>query len=123
MYTQQIPWSGRAVTLACDGQCAKAWGINARPKVRFGNDPDDHALLADHELGFAPADPGTYEGGHAKPDGPADMNKWCARECERSKIFEAGQTVALPEFSKRLYNQPWKHPEATEVAEVAPTAE
>jgi hypothetical protein len=30
------------------------------------------------------------------------MNKWCARQCERSGIFEAGDAVDLHNFSKRL---------------------
>jgi hypothetical protein len=37
------------------------------------------------------------------------MNKWCARECERSDIDETVDKIALPDFSKRLLNQPWKH--------------
>lgn len=110
MHTKSIIWSGRTVTLACDGQCPKAWGQSKRPKMRFDEaDTDDNAMYADHELGTAPADPGTYEGGHAKPAGPGAMNKWCSRECERSKIFEAGQKVVLPDFTGRIYNQPWKH--------------
>ncbi|KVP75326.1 hypothetical protein WJ93_07880 [Burkholderia ubonensis] len=81
--------------------------------VRFDPlDPDDVAYKADGELGEAPADPGTYEGGDAKPANPAGMNRWCSRECERSSIFEFGQEVKLRDFSQRSYNQPWKHAEA-----------
>lgn len=113
MHTKPILWSGRAVTLACDGVCSKAWGVIMRPTERFdANDPDDCAMHADHELGTAPVDPRSYEGGCAKPEGPAGMNKWCSRQCERSRIFEADEVVtasALPSFDGRLYNQPWKH--------------
>lgn len=110
MHTKQIRWFGSDVTLACDGRCTKAWGFSCRPKVEFDRtEPDDVAWLADDELGEAPADPGTYEGGHAKPAGPHDMNKWCARECERAMIFEAGEEMKLRDFSQRIYNQPWKH--------------
>jgi hypothetical protein len=110
MYTKQITFFGKAVTLACDGNCRKAWGINRRPKVEFDpNELDDVAWLADAELGDAPEDPGTYEGGCAKPSGPHEMNKWCARECERSEMFKAGEDVKARDFSQRQYNQPWKH--------------
>ncbi len=110
MHTKQIRWFGSEVTLACDGKCTKAWGLNCRPKVELDpSEPDDVAWLADDELGDAPQDPGTYEGGHAKPEGPHEMNKWCARECERSEIFDEGKEVTARDFSQRMYNQPWKH--------------
>lgn len=109
MYAKTIIWFGKAHTLACDGKCNKAWGVNNRPKISFDeNDPDDVAYLADDELGEAPADPGTYEGGHAKPDSPREQNKWCARECERSRVF-LQLDKPLPNYSGRVYNQPWKH--------------
>jgi hypothetical protein len=111
MHTKKILWFGEDATLACDGKCSKAWG-SQRKKVELDiNDPDDIAWLADDELGEAPADPGTREGGQAKPAGPHDMNKWCARECERSGIFMAGEEVKLRDFSHRLYNRPQKHGE------------
>ena len=110
MHTKQIRWCGREATLACDGKCSKAWGLNSRPKVEFDpKDPDDVAWLADGELGEAPADPGSYEGGNGKPAGPHEMNRWCSRECERSQIVERGEAVQLRDFSQRIYNQPWKH--------------
>lgn len=112
MPIKQILWFGRHVTLACDGKCDKAWGINNRPRIDFDPDePDDHAYLADHELGDAPTQPGTWEGGHGKPRDSSQMNKWCARECERSGIFEDGEAIKLHDFSTRLFNQPWKHKE------------
>lgn len=110
VFTKMITWFGRPVTLACDGLCGKAWGITMRPKVNFDeSDPDDSALLADSEVGLAPADPGTYEGGCAKPTSPAEMNRWCSRQCERSSLFEAGEPMSVPRFDRRRYNQPWKH--------------
>lgn len=113
IYTKEILWFDRYVTLACDGQCGKAWGICNRPKVDFDpNEPDDYAYLADHELGEAPDNTGTWEGGWGKPRGPDKMNKWCARECERSGLFEAGEEIAISDYTKRLYNMPSKHPEA-----------
>lgn len=111
MFTKMITWFGRPVTLACDGRCGKAWGIAMRPKVNFDeNDPDDSAMLADTEVGLAPANPGTYEGGCAKPTSPAEMNRWCSRQCERSSLFEAGEPISVHRFDQRRYNQPWKHP-------------
>lgn len=110
MYTKQIRWSGQAMVLACDGNCAKAWGINGRPRLCLDpGDPDDYAWLADDELGTAPQDPGVYEGGQAKPAGPGDMNKWCSRECERSTLVSPGAPLALRAFSVRIFNQPGKH--------------
>lgn len=97
------------MVLACDSNCGKAWGISQRPKVNLSDDPDDVAYLADGELGSAPFRPGTYEGGCTKPRGPDGMNKWCARECERSDMAETVDKLALPDYSARLFNQPWKH--------------
>ncbi|SDR37012.1 hypothetical protein SAMN05443245_5174 [Paraburkholderia fungorum] len=114
IHQKQILWFDRRVTLACDGQCNKAWGINNRPKVDFDPDePDDYAFLADHELGEAPSNPGVWEGGHGKPFGPDYMNKWCARECERSGIFEHGEEIDLSNYSARVYNMPSRHKDVT----------
>jgi hypothetical protein len=109
MHTKTIQWFGKPFILACDGQCDRAFGIQHRQRVQFSDDPDDFAMLSDDETGEAPKDPGTYEGGFAKPSSPDDMNKWCARECERSDMAKAITTIALPDFTKRLFNQPWKH--------------
>lgn len=104
---------GRPTRIGCDAQCDKAWGINNRPKIQFSDDPDDYAFLADHEVGTAPEDPGTYEGGHAKPTTPEErLNKWCFRECERCASCYAGredEPMNYPNFFERIYNQPWKH--------------
>jgi hypothetical protein len=112
----QISWSGRQVLATCDRRCEKAWGVNGRrsPETCIEFDPDgdvdDIAYLADQETGEAPRDPGTYEGGQGKPMHPDRHNKWCLRECERCDLVEAGQPVVVKDFSRRLYNQPSKHP-------------
>lgn len=52
---------------------------------------------------------------NAKPTPPMTgerMNKWCVRECERCSMFDPGEPVTIKDFSVRLYNQPWKHPES-----------
>lgn len=113
MHTKNIVWFGQPALLACDGHCSKAWGLSCRPKVKFDpKDADDYAYLADSELGEAPADPRTYEGRDAKPEGPHEMNKWCSRECERSVLCADGQAILLPDYSQRVYNMPSRHPEA-----------
>lgn len=116
MIVKRLSFFGQSTTHACDGRCDKAWGINSRPSVpsraeRLAQEnPDDYAFLADDELGTAPIDPGTYEGGNAKPRGargPDDINKWCVRECERAWMSPRGQPDAapeLPDFSTRLHN-------------------
>jgi hypothetical protein len=112
VYVKPILWFERHVVLACDGQYNKAWSISNRPNIEFDpSEPDDVAWLADGELGEAPAEPGTWEGGHGKPSDPSGMNKWCARECERSEIAEPCHALNLPDFAARRYNQPWKHKE------------
>jgi len=106
MLTKSITAFGRSLTLVCDGRCDKAWGINHRPHVQLGDgkDPDDYCWIPDQELGEAPRDPGTYEGGHGKPSGepltdPGRMNKWCFRQCERSDSFEPGEPLVVPDLS------------------------
>ena len=109
MLRKDITFMFQPCVLACDGQCHKAWGINNRPRIEFGED-DDFAYLADSELDTAPEDTGIYEGGHAKPRHPAEqLNKWCARECERSGLYEPGEEIKLNSFAERVYNMPWKH--------------
>ena len=74
----EVIYFGQKVTVTCDRKCNKAWGASSRPKNKGGFD------MSDDEFGEAPQDPGTYEGGHAKPLSPdAFPNKWCVRECER----------------------------------------
>jgi hypothetical protein len=115
LVVSKIKGYGEEIVLACDGKCQKAWGVSNRPNIIFDEeDPDDMAFLADDELGDAPRDSGTYEGSHGKPASPVH-NKWCFRECERSDFCEVQKlpSLVLPNFSKRRYNQPWKHEEGS----------
>lgn len=110
--TSHLTYFGQPVVVRCDAKCHKAWGINGRPSVQLGADVDDYAWLADDELGTAPVDPGTYEGGHAKPLAPpAVHNKWCVRECERSTMTDPGEPYDPPDFSRREPNMPHLHPD------------
>lgn len=112
MNKKTITYTNRRVTVACDRNCNKAWGIVARPKIQLSDDDDDTVYLADGELGDAPADPGTSEGGWLKPGSPDYFpNKWCVRQCERCKIVDEGHEIVLDDWSLRQYNQPWKHPD------------
>ena len=108
MLAKQILYFRHELILICDARCDKAWGRNRRPTVQLSaTDENDFAYLADDELGKAPADPGTSEGGHRKPRTPEDrLNKWCCRECERSVKIEPGEDFELPDFGHRLYNIP-----------------
>jgi hypothetical protein len=111
MIKKDIIFVGRKLVLACDAQCHKAWGVNERPSVQLSDDENDYAFLADHELGFAPADPGSTEGGYPKPRSPDErLNKWCARECERSKMVRPDEELKLPNFDERVYNRPSSNP-------------
>jgi len=111
MIIKRLTYFGKIATHACDGKCHKAWGNNSRPDVQVSTRKNDFAFLADDELGEAPEDPGTYEGGHAKPigaTGPDDINKWCLRECERAWLSSPGEPDAqpdLPDLSVRFYNK------------------
>ena len=112
--TRRITYCGQPATIACDGLCEKAWGLQNRPRLYFARpdeDPDDYAWLTDAETPQAPADPGTYEGGEAKPTTREErlVSKWCARECERCVMTPAGSPDAvlkLRDFSKRRANKP-----------------
>lgn len=109
--TKQVIAFGELTLIGCDAQCSKAWGINNRPKVQLSKDEDDYAFLADGELGEAPENPGTYEGGHAKPTQPDErLNKWCFRECERCASARVGQPLKYPNLLTRLYNVPTSDP-------------
>ena len=96
--------------VCCDGNCKKAWGRNNRPYIQLSEDEDDTVYLADDELGLAPKDPGTYEGGIGKPSSVRQFpTKWCVRECERcgmSRLGEFDKPLEIPNFSVRIYNKP-----------------
>lgn len=132
MIAKHITMFGQPCILACDAKCHKAWGINNRPRIFLDESPqvirgygfeasyspdvededfdyDNTVKLADHELPDAPLDPGSYEGDHGKPRTPNErLNKWCARECERSVVIDDvhGKVVdfELPDYSQRQYN-------------------
>lgn len=108
-----VVYFGEKAKVNCDGNCGKAWGINSRPRVQLSDDDDDYAFLADDELGEAPADPGTYEGGHAKPASVTEFpNKWCVRECERCHMSMPGEwslPLEIACFDERMFNLPGRH--------------
>lgn len=85
------------MVLACDGRCDKAWGIQGRATRKLSADEDDYVYLGDGELGVAPGPGETAiieEGEDRKPSATAlcetdsaRMNRWCARQCERSRMY------------------------------------
>jgi hypothetical protein len=104
---KSIQYCGQKAVFACDLVCSKAWGITSRPNLQLSEDEDDVEWLSDSELGDAPVDPGTYEGGHAKPRNTDEApNKWCVRECERGSISLPGHDrVVTTDFSRRVRNR------------------
>lgn len=105
MICKPILYFGKNVILVCDAQCNKAWGNNNRPFVRLSQRQDDIEWLSDEELSEAPANPGTYEGDEAKPTYSEErLNKWCARECERSRIVDPCEDFKLHDWTKRVQN-------------------
>jgi len=116
MLKKEITFFGQKAVVACDENCEKAWGTNQRPTIQLDEEnEDDWVWLNDNELGTAPTDPGTYEGGHAKPTTKEErMNKWCVRECERCFMSAPGEydkPIVLDDFSKRIYNMHWRNNE------------
>lgn len=123
MLKKTIVFFGQQRVLACDGQCDKAWGINGRPRLFFmeegkpartlkqGEDAkneDDYVYEGDDELGTAPGPGetvGISEGSDCKPSktplkDPLMLNRWCARECERSELFGPGQPIKIRDLKK-----------------------
>lgn len=104
-YEAVVPFMGLLMRCRCDGQCSKAWGLNARPVAEFDTDGNPVEYFADQELGDAPVDPGTYEGGIGKPQSPEQFpTKWCVRECERcnkSDPFRFMDSLPIIDWSKR----------------------
>ncbi len=101
---KRITYFGKDTLLICDGDCHHAYGCNGG---RFrGNDEGHTDEYMSANFGKSPKDPGTYEGVERKGK-PINrrMNKWCARECERSTIVDlnSGQVeVDLPRFKVSL---------------------
>jgi len=114
--TKRVLFCGQRITLACDGRCDKAWGINGRPKRQLSANEDDYVYIGDDELGRAPPPGKTCilsEGGHLKPSArplrPSDsdrMNKWCARECERRVRVPEGEPIVLRNMAQPRPNIP-----------------
>lgn len=114
---KEIVYHGERCVLVCDGRCDKAWGIQARPRYRFVSDdadPDDYVYLGDEHVGEAPP-PGkteiVSEGFEMKPSAvpltdPERLNKWCARQCERSTIVKLGEPIVLPDMQNPEPNMP-----------------
>ena len=103
-----ITFLGSKARVVCDRNCNKAWGVSSRPKKQLSDNEDDFCFLSDGEIGNAPKDPGTYEGGCSKPLSPDEFpNKWCIRECERCSISELNEwnlPLELKSFVDRQYN-------------------
>ena len=77
-----ITMGGLPARAVCDRKCSKAWGLSNRPTIE-----GSEQYLPDEDLGDAPIDPGTREGGTAKPLSPDEFpTKWCIRECERCAL-------------------------------------
>ena len=82
---KEIIFLGEQVVVSCDENCNKAWGRSTRPRLL--KEDDEWGFIPDEELDDAPVDPGTREGGQAKPTSKEQIpNKWCVRECERCKM-------------------------------------
>ena len=136
MIAKSILFFEHNVILICDGKCEKAWGCSNRPQIYHYYLPaafedeaicDDTCDMADNELGIAPSYPGTWEGRDGKPlTKGSRLNRWCARECERSILIPDGDMPDaigfdnnLPDFSRRRYNfQPRYRNETDEGARV-----
>lgn len=106
MQEEIVIYLQQTVKVACDANCAKAWGLNSRPVVQVEEGSNETEWVADDEFESAPDDPGTYEGGHAKPNSPTEFpNKWCVRECERCLMAKPDETLSiehLPDWTKRV---------------------
>lgn len=117
MLQKDIIFFGDQCTVACDGRCDKAWGIQGRPRHRFQPedvDPDDYVYIGDDALGTAPPPYQTEiisEGLNIKPSAVAHsdgtlLNRWCTRQCERSAIVDRGDPVVVPDMRTPAWNKP-----------------
>jgi hypothetical protein len=115
MISKEIVAFGERQVIACDKKCEKAFGLNGRPFEQLSEDVDDIVWLADSEVGIAPTSGKTVimsEGFNMKPNPDLEdslLNKWCYRQCERCVSAKTVEAIQLPDFSKRQYNQPFKH--------------
>lgn len=100
---KRIRYFGADCYLICDGNCNKAWGLVSRPRIQLEG---REYWVSDAEFEHAPMNPQTYEGSDGKPviTCSMDMNKWCARACERSRIVpveEFTDDIELPNWDER----------------------
>lgn len=107
-------WLGQSAVIACDGNCAKAWGRSQRNKIILSDSPGDNLFFADGELGIAPASPIAYVGMGNKPTDLSQFpTKWCESECERSVVKaeddQADLIADMPDWSVRRFAMPWMH--------------
>lgn len=111
LLTTEIRWFDKQCLVVCDRRCDKAWGHNGhRPAISESDDADNIVWLADTEVGIAPIESQVLEGGDGKPtEPPAQHNKWCVRECERSNVVRRNEIITCLDWSKRVFNQPSKH--------------
>lgn len=104
-----VTYFGNPAKVCCDGYCNKAWGREDRPRVQLSDESDHFEFLADGELGDAPQNPGTEEGGHLKPRSVREFpNRWCVRQCERCAMSKPGmyaEPLEVPKFDKRVPNR------------------
>jgi hypothetical protein len=76
LLTTSILYSGKRCLAVCDHKCNKAWWFDGdRPQRRDPAEPDDVIWFADREVGIAPANPGSYEGGQGKPSTPPRVHR------------------------------------------------
>jgi ribosomal protein S27AE len=103
MIAKPIKFFGNDLILVCDANCKKAWGKHSRPFDKSNENEDDKEWLSDSELDIAPDNPKTYEGGYGKPVREDErLNRWCARECERSIMAKHNEFFELEDWSKRI---------------------
>ena len=97
LLARAIVFCGRPLVLVCDGRCDLAWGNDRRPRISHSADPDDFTWVGDDDPMCSPGAPApgdlSSEGDELKPSTAAlansdssRMNKWCARQCERSRM-------------------------------------
>ena len=99
MIVSAVMFAGKPTAIVCDGKCEKAWGRTSRPIRAATGFCVTTGYCTDAELGDAPKDPGTYEGGFGKPTDRIH-NKWCARECERAELVRECEVLSLPTFGE-----------------------
>jgi hypothetical protein len=104
----QHPSSKDCVWSSCDEDYCQTHNQMKPCMAEF--DDDNFAYAPDQLCDTAPSDPGTYEGGHAKPIWDGDrLNKWCVRECERNQFAPHTNPLGpidCDDWSKFVFNMP-----------------